>query len=47
MNKNFVSIADDFIQKRMHVACDYGEFSLDSVCFLTIYQQVKFKITLE
>ena len=31
MNKNFVSIADDLIKERMDVACDYDEFSLDSV----------------
>ena len=31
MNKNFVSIADDLIKKRTHVACDYDEFSIGSV----------------
>ena len=31
MNKSFVSIADDLLKKRTHVACDYNEFSLGSV----------------
>ena len=26
-----MSIADDLVKKRTHVACDYDEFSLDSV----------------
>ena len=30
MNKNFVSIADNLIKKRMDFVCDFGELSLDS-----------------
>ena len=30
MNKNFVSIADNLIKKRMDFVCDFNEFSLIS-----------------
>ena len=40
MNKNFVSIADDLIKKRIHVACYYDEFSLDSVKNSFIFKDI-------